>query len=266
MTRQELVEQIRQKRSFLCVGLDTDPSKIPVHLHQQPDPVFSFNKAIIDATLDCCIGYKINTAFYEAQGSAGWESMRKTAAYIPATHFKIADAKRGDIGNTSAQYARAFFESMNFDAVTVNPYMGKDCVMPFLSYTGKWTILLALTSNPGSDDFETLQAGEGLLYEVVIKTAASWGNEDQIMFVVGATQTGTLEKIRKLAPDNFFLLPGVGTQGGDLKATIENGLNKDVGIIVNVSRNIIYASGGPEFASAAADIAKKYQKEMSAYI
>jgi orotidine-5'-phosphate decarboxylase len=266
MTRQDLVQLIRKKRSFLCVGLDTDLSRIPAHLQDHPDPVFEFNKAIIDATHEYCMGFKINTAFYEARGLDGWQSMIKTVSYIPRTHFKIADAKRGDIGNTSAQYAKAFFETLDFDAVTVNPYMGKDCVHPFLDFPGKWAIVLALTSNPGADDFETLRTDSGQVFEKVIRTASRWGSEDQMMFVVGATQAAELGRIRKLAPHHFFLVPGIGAQGGDVRSIAENGLNKDVGVIVNVSRDIIYASSGHNFAELAAERAKAYQKEMIVYI
>jgi orotidine-5'-phosphate decarboxylase len=266
MTRQALVDQIMLKKSFLCVGLDTDPAKIPAHLLSLPDPVFEFNKAIIDATLGTCVAYKINTAFYEAQGLAGWESMRKTVEHIPATHFRIADAKRGDIGNTSAQYAMAFFETLPFDAITVNPYMGRDSVMPFLNYEGKWSILLALTSNPGAEDFETLEAGGDALFEQVIRKSTAWGNPDQIMYVVGATRSESLDRIRKLAPDHFFLIPGVGAQGGDLDAIAQKAITKDIGILVNVSRDIIYSSNASNFAEAASAAARRYQAAMIKYL
>jgi len=217
MTRSQLVGQIRQKNSYLCVGLDTDIDKIPKHLLSLPDPVFEFNKQIIDATKEYSISYKINTAFYEALGSKGWEAMQKTVDYIPSSHFKIADAKRGDIGNTSTQYAKAFFETMNFDAVTVAPYMGEDSVKPFLQYEGKWAIVLGLTSNEGSKDFEMQKSGDEYLYEKVLKTVSRWGTTENLMFVVGATQEDEFEKIRKLTPGHFYLVPGVGSQGGSLK-------------------------------------------------
>lgn len=266
MTRKELVEQIRLKKSYLCVGLDTDITKIPKHLLSSPEPVFEFNKRIIDATKDYCVSYKINTAFYEALGLIGWEAMERTVDYIPSTHFKIADAKRGDIGNTSSQYAKAFFESMNFDAITVAPYMGADSVKPFLEYKGKWTILLGLTSNSGAADFELQQAGNGLLYEKVLTTATQWGTPDNLMYVVGATKSDWFENIRKLTPDHFYLVPGVGAQGGSLKDISEKAMNKDVGILVNASRAIIYASDKEDFAARAMEVAKEYQQEMANYI
>lgn len=266
MTRQQLVEQIRSKRSYLIVGLDTDITKIPKHLLTESDPVFEFNKRIIDATKDYCVGYKINTAFYEALGLEGWKAMEKTVAYIPGTHFTIADAKRGDIGNTSSQYAKAFFETLPFDSITVAPYMGADSVLPFLAYKNKWTILLGLTSNSGARDFELQQAGEQLLYEKVLSTAAQWGSANQLMFVVGATQAGEFVNIRKITPDHFYLVPGVGAQGGSLKEISEKAMNKDVGILVNASRAIIYASNGEDFAVKAMLVAKEYQQEMAAYL
>lgn len=266
MTREQLVEQIRTKRSYLIVGLDTDITKIPQHLLTEEDPVFEFNKRIIDATKDYCIGYKINTAFYEALGIPGWQSMEKTLAYIPDTHFSIADAKRADIGNTSAQYAKAFFETLNFDSITVAPYMGSDSIQPFLNYTNKWTILLGLTSNTGAADFELQQAGDERLYEKVMRTAAAWGNAGQLMFVVGATQASEFTNIRKITPDHFYLVPGVGAQGGSLKDISEKAMNKDVGILVNASRAIIYASDKEDFAVKAMLVAKEYQQEMAAYL
>jgi orotidine-5'-phosphate decarboxylase len=266
MTREQLVEQIRSKQSYLIVGLDTDITKIPTHLLTEADPVFEFNKRIIDATKDYCVGYKINTAFYEALGLPGWTSMEKTRAYIPATHFTIADAKRADIGNTSAQYAKAFFETLQFDAVTVAPYMGADSVLPFLSYKDKWTILLGLTSNTGAADFELQSAGNELLYEKVLRTAAQWGHPDQLMFVVGATQANEFTNIRTITPHHFYLVPGVGAQGGSLKDISEKAMNKDIGILVNASRAIIYASGGEDFAAQAMLVAKQYQQEMAIYI
>lgn len=266
MTREQLVEQIRQKRSYLVVGLDSDITKIPKHLLSETDPVFEFNKRIIDATKDYCVGYKINTAFYEALGLQGWVTMDKTLAYIPSTHFTIADAKRADIGNTSAQYAKAFFEAMHFDAITVAPYMGADSIQPFLSYKDKWTILLGLTSNSGAADFELQQAGNELLYEKVLRTASQWGDAGQLMFVVGATHPNEFINIRKITPDHFYLVPGVGAQGGSLQEISEKAMNKDVGILVNASRAIIYASGQEDFAVKAMLAAKQYQQEMSVYL
>lgn len=266
MTRAQLVEQIRSKKSYLCVGLDTDITKIPRHLLSSPEPVFEFNKRIIDATKDYCVSYKINTAFYEALGLVGWEAMERTVDYIPDTHFKIADAKRGDIGNTSTQYAKAFFETMNFDAITVAPYMGADSVKPFLEYKGKWTILLGLTSNTGASDFELQPAGDGLLYEKVLTTAAQWGTPENLMYVIGATQSDWFTNIRQLTPDHFYLVPGVGAQGGSLKEISEKAMNKDIGILVNASRAIIYASTGEDFAVKATEVAKAYQQEMAGYI
>jgi len=266
MTRQQLAKQIFKKQSYLCVGLDTDITKIPKHLLAEPDPVFAFNKAIIDATKDLCVAYKINTAFYEALGVKGWEAMEKTVHYIGDGHFKIADAKRGDIGNTSDQYARAFFETLPFDAVTVAPYMGEDSVKPFLQYEGKWAIVLGLTSNKGAGDFELLQAGDMLLYEKVVKTVSGWGTPDNLMFVVGATQAGSFTNIRKLTPHHFFLVPGVGVQGGSLKEISEKAMTDDFGILVNSSRAIINASNGKDFADRARIVAVAVQQEMSSYL
>ena len=273
MNRKELVEQIYKKKSYLCIGLDTDITKIPKHLLKLPDPVFEFNKAIIDATSDLCVSYKINTAFYEALGTEGWEAMEKTAEYISSEHFKIADAKRGDIGNTSSQYAKAFFETMAFDAVTVAPYMGEDSVKPFLEYKGKWAIVLGLTSNKGAADFELQKAGDRLLYENVLTKVAEWGSTDNLMFVIGATQADQFINIRKLAPNHFYLVPGVGTQGGSLKDISEKAMIKNdtsagaqCGILVNVSRAIIYASDGEDFAEKAREEAKKYQEEMNVFL
>jgi orotidine-5'-phosphate decarboxylase len=262
MTRATLIEQIRSKKNYLCVGLDTDPEKIPGFLRSFPDPVFEFNKRIIDATRAHCVAYKINTAFYEISGAAGWESMQKTADYIPSTHFKIADAKRGDIGNTSSLYARAFFDTLSFDAVTVAPYMGEDSIRPFLEHTGKWTILLGLTSNSGAVDFE-LQAHEnGLLYESVLRKASQWGTTENLMFVIGATQADRLIRIRALTPDHFYLVPGIGAQGGSLNEISERALNKECGLLVNASRAVIYAGSGFDFAEKAAAAASGYAVEM----
>jgi len=266
MTRSQLVEQIYQKRSYLCVGLDTDLTKIPKHLLSNPNPVFEFNKQIIDATRDLCVSYKINTAFYEANGLKGWEAMEKTVRYIGDEHFKIADAKRGDIGNTSTQYAKAFFEALPFDSITVAPYMGEDSVKPFLEYEGKWAIVLGLTSNKGASDFELKQSGDQLLYEKVLTTVSTWGNAENLMFVVGATQADEFINIRKLTPDHFYLVPGVGAQGGSLKEVSEKAMTKDCGILVNASRAIIYASEKEDFASEARAIAEQYQFEMKSYL
>ena len=274
MTRQQLVEQIFKKQSYLCVGLDTDISKIPKHLLVESDPVFTFNKAIIDATKDLCVAYKINTAFYEALGVKGWEAMEKTVRYIGDEHFKIADAKRGDIGNTSDQYAKAFFETLPFDAITVAPYMGKDSVQPFLGYYGKWAIVLGLTSNKGADDFEmkkmaredTRYGPEAFLYEKVLATVSKWGKPENLMFVIGATQADEFTNIRKITPDHFYLVPGVGAQGGSLKEISEKAMTKDCGILVNASRAIIYASEKEDFAKEARAIAQQYQFEMKNYL
>lgn len=266
MTRQELSNRIFQKGSYLCVGLDTDPRKIPAVLQTHPDKVLAFNQAIIDATRDLCVSYKINTAFYEAMGSKGWEIMEKTVAYIGTDHFLIADAKRGDIGNTSDQYARAFFETIPFDAITVAPYMGEDSVKPFLQYPGKWAIVLGLTSNAGATDFELQPAGGELLYEKVLSTVSAWGTNDNLMFVVGATQAEAFVNIRKRTPGHFYLVPGVGFQGGSLREISEKAMIADGGILVNVSRAILYASEGSDFAAEARVIAQQYQQEMAGYL
>lgn len=266
MTRKELIEQIRLKRSYLCVGLDTDITRIPKHLLSHADPVFEFNRQIIDATKDYCVSYKINTAFYESLGIKGWEAMEKTVHYIPPSHFTIADAKRGDIGNTSRQYAKAFFEVLNFDAITVAPYMGQDSVKPFLEYKNKWTIVLGLTSNPGSQDFELQQTGKEMLYEKVLKTVSGWGSTENLMFVIGATQADEFTNIRNILPDHFFLVPGVGFQGGSLKEISEKAMNNDYGILINVSRSIIFVGEKEDFAAEAKAMAAQYQNEMSRYI
>jgi orotidine-5'-phosphate decarboxylase len=266
MTRKALYEQILLKKSYLCVGLDTEIGKIPIHIQKHRDAIFEFNKAIIDATKDVCVGYKINTAFYEALGLKGWEAMEKTLDYIPSTHFTIADAKRGDIGNTSAQYAKAFFETLKFDAITVAPYMGEDSLRPFLEYENKWTIVLGLTSNKGAKDFELQSCGELMLYERVLETVSGWGTTENLMFVVGATKAEEFTNIRKISPEHFFLVPGVGAQGGSLKDISELAMIKDCGILVNASRAIIYASEKEDFANEARAIAKQYQFEMQQYI
>jgi orotidine-5'-phosphate decarboxylase len=266
MNRQQLVAEIRRKQSYLCVGLDTDITKIPVHLQQRPDAIVAFNKAIIDATLDHCVSYKINTAFYEAMGRKGWEAMEETVQYIPATHLRIADAKRGDIGNTSSQYARAFFEALPFDAITVAPYMGADSVQPFLEYTDKWTIVLGLTSNKGAEDFERQKMGDEYLYEKVLRTVAKWGNPGNLMFVIGATQADAFVNIRQILPEHFFLVPGVGAQGGSLEEISQKAMNGDVGLLVNASRAIIYASEKEDYATEAGAIAGQYHHEMAQYM
>lgn len=266
MTRSEIIEQIRLKKSVLCVGLDTDLEKIPPHLLNEEDPVFAFNKAIIDATKDYTVSYKINTAFYEANGLVGWRSMEKTLAYIPKDIFTIADAKRGDIGNTSTQYAKTFFKTYDFDSVTIAPYMGKDSVAPFLQFPGHWGIVLGITSNEGSADFQQLVCGEQQLYEKVLHTVSSWGTDENLMFVVGATRKEQLRHVRSLLPNHFFLIPGVGAQGGDVATVCENTMNKDAGILINVSRGVIYAGSGIDFAEKAGAAALQYQQEMSAYL
>lgn len=266
MTRQQLIDQIRMKQSYLCVGLDTDSQKIPVHLQHEADPVFAFNKAIIDATRDYSVAYKINTAFYEAGGTRGWASMEKTVRYIGEGHFTIADAKRGDIGNTSDQYARAFFETLPFDAVTVAPYMGSDSVQPFLGYAGKWAIVLGLTSNQGAADFELQKSGDELLYEKVLRRVSTWGDKENLMFVIGATQPAEFENIRRIIPEHFLLVPGVGAQGGSLKDISAKAMNSDCGLLVNSSRAIIYASSGTDFAEKARAAAQELQREMAFYL
>ncbi len=263
MKRSELINQIKQKSSFLCVGLDTDIHKIPSHLLTEKNPVLAFNKAIIDATQQYCVSYKLNTAFYEAMGTYGWQTMEETLAYIPTNQFTIADAKRGDIGNTSDMYARAFFETLNFDSVTVAPYMGRDSIEPFFKYTNKWGIVLALTSNPGSADYEQQIVGVDKLYERVIKNTASFTSDENLMFVVGATKAEELGNIRKQIPNHFLLVPGVGAQGGSLSEVAKYGMNADCGLLVNASRSIIYASNGIDFAEKAANEAQKMANDMN---
>lgn len=267
MNRSQLIENIRSKGSFLCVGLDTDIKKIPAHLLNEEDPIFAFNKAIIDATAQYCVAYKPNTAFYESLGVDGWKSLDRTVNYIRENYpdqLIIADAKRGDIGNTSSLYARAFFENMNVDALTVAPYMGFDSVKPFMDYEGKWVILLALTSNPGSRDFQFLTDMTGTrLFEHVLETARQWGNEDKLMFVVGATQGAMFSEVRRVAPNNFLLVPGVGAQGGSLDEVAKWGMTLECGLLVNSSRGIIYASNGEDFAEAAASEARKLRDHMT---
>jgi len=266
MNRTQLFEQIKKKRSYLCVGLDTDLNKIPKHLLSEADPVFSFNKIVIDATKDLCIAYKPNLAFYEALGPKGLESLQKTIEYIPDEIFTIADAKRGDIGNTSLMYAKAFYDELNFDAITLSPYMGEDSISPYLQYNDKWVILLALTSNKGSSDFQKLMIDDKPLYDHVMYKSASWGSSDQIMYVVGATQPDSLKIIRENFPDHFLLIPGVGAQGGDLEVISKNGFNSDCGLIVNSSRGIIYGSDELDFEMGVNRRAKKIQSEMSRFL
>ena len=268
MTRQQLIEQILTKKSFLCVGLDTDIKKIPQHLLTGDDPIFDFNKAIIDATAEYCVAYKPNLAFYECMGTRGMASFERTVKYLKEQypdHFIIADAKRGDIGNTSAMYARTFFEEYDVDSLTVAPYMGEDSVTPFLRYGGKWVILLALTSNKGSHDFQLTEDKEGeRLFEKVIRKSQAWGSADNMMYVVGATQGTMFKDIRAVAPDHFLLVPGVGAQGGSLQEVCRYGMTRDCGLLVNSSRGIIYASSGEDFAEVAAAKAKELQAEMAA--
>ena len=267
MKKEDLLTQIKNKKSFLCIGLDTDLKKIPKFLLDSDDPIFNFNKKIIDATNKYCIAYKPNIAFYESQGLKGWEALEKTIDYINANYpeiFTIADAKRGDIGNTSSMYAKAYFETLNFDSITISPYMGKDSVEPFLEYKNKHTILLALTSNIGAFDFQTKNVGKNSnqLYEEVIKTSTSWKNSDQLMYVIGATKATYLKKIRKIIPNNFLLIPGIGAQGGNLNDVCDNGMNQEVGLLINSSRSIIYASNETNFDLISAKNAKEIQSKM----
>ena len=266
MNRSELVNQIKTKRTFLCVGLDTDLKKVPQHILKEEDPIFSFNKAIIDATADYCVAYKPNLAFYEAFGVKGLMAFEKTVKYLKENypnHFIVADAKRGDIGNTSAMYARTFFEEYDVDSLTVAPYMGEDSVTPFLGYDGKWVIVLALTSNKGSHDFQLTEDKDGeRLFEKVLKTSVNWGNKDNMMYVVGATQGKMFEDIRRIVPDHFLLVPGVGAQGGSLEEVCKYGMNKECGLLVNSSRGIIYAANDETFAQTAAEKAKELMEQM----
>ena len=265
MTTQQLFQHIQTKKSFLCIGLDVDLNKIPQHLLQYEDPIFEFNKAIIDATHDLCVSYKPNTAFYEAYGIKGWQSLQKTIEYINANYpeiFTIADAKRGDIGNTSSMYAKAFFEDLNFDSVTVAPYMGKDSVEPFLAFENKHTIMLALTSNEGAFDFQTKNVEGKELYKTVLETSKHWENAKNLMYVVGATKAEYFTEIRKIVPNSFLLVPGVGAQGGNLQDVCKCGMNDEVGLLINSSRGIIYASNQEDFAQMARKEALKLQKEM----
>ncbi len=269
MTRHELIEQIKKKQSFLCVGLDVDLEKIPSHLLETNDPIFEFNKKIIDATHSVAVAYKPNIAFYEAYGIKGWNSLQKTIDYLNTNYpeiFTIADAKRGDIGNTSTRYAKAFFEDLSFDSITVAPYMGRDSIEPFLAFKEKFTILLALTSNVGGLDFQTLSIANEALYKKVLRTSLEWKNSDQLMYVVGATRPEFFADIRKIIPKHFLLVPGVGAQGGKLSDICAHGLNDDIGLLVNSSRGIIYASNGKDFAKAAFDKAAALQREMMQYL
>ena len=265
MTTPQLVEQIKKKKSFLCIGLDVDLDKIPKYLFKFDDPIFEFNKQIIDATHHLAVAYKPNIAFYEAYGIKGWQSLHKTIDYLNQTHpeiFTIADAKRGDIGNTSTQYAKAFFEDLNFNAITVAPYMGRDSVEPFLEFKGKFAIMLALTSNIGGLDFQTLEFNNEQLYETVLKKSLNWKNSQNLMFVVGATRPEFFEAIRKIVPNHFLLVPGIGAQGGNLQEVCKYGLNENIGLLINSSRGIIYASNGKDFAQKANQKAFEIQQEM----
>lgn len=283
MTSQRLFDLILERRSYLCVGLDSDPALIPNHLLAEPDPVFAFNKAIIEATREYCVAYKPNLAFYESQGASGWESLRKTIEFIreggnsqpgntsaaqpnEPSHFILADAKRGDIGNTAQQYARAFFDQLGVDGITIAPYMGADSVTPFLGYPDKWAVLLVLTSNPGSADFQMLSVEGELLYERVLRLAQTWPGAERLMFVIGATHPERFARVRSLAPEAFFLVPGVGAQGGDLAALSRAGMNSQCGLLVNSSRGILYASSGTDFAAAAGEAAREVQRQMDALL
>lgn len=269
MNKNKLIEQIKLKKTFLCVGLDPDVDKIPKHLLDEEDPIFEFNKEIIDATAEFCIAFKPNTAFYEAYGLSGITSLERTLKYIKTNypdHFLIADAKRGDIGNTSAMYAKAFFKRLEADAITVAPYMGRDSVKPFLGFENKWAIVLGLTSNEGSSDFQQLKINNEELYLNVIRTCASWGTDENMMFVVGATKAEMMNDIRKIIPNHFLLVPGVGAQGGSLEEVCKHGMNKNVGLIINVSRNIIFAGDGKDFAKKAAEEAKKLSNQMKPFL
>ena len=266
MTRAALIHQIKEKQSFLCIGLDPDLSKIPKHLLERKDPVFEFNKAIIDATKELAVAYKPNLAFYECLGIDGWKSFQKTIEYIPKECMIIADAKRGDIGNTSLFYAKTFFETYDCDALTIAPYMGSDSVKPFLNHDNKWVVVLAMTSNMGSKDFQFLECNGVPIYEYVVNKCMEWGSSDNLMFVVGATRSDEIAKMRQLAPNNFFLVPGVGAQGGSLHEVVEYGMTKECGILVNSSRGIIYADQSEDFANMAKKEAFKIQSDMGKYL
>jgi orotidine-5'-phosphate decarboxylase len=266
MRRKELIREIQTKQSYLCIGLDTDINKIPKHLHAVADPIFEFNKAIIEATHDLCVAYKPNLAFYESLGPKGWETLEKTMELIPNNIFTIADAKRGDIGNTSKMYAKTFFEYLDFDAVTVAPYMGQDSVTPFLEYENKWVILLGLTSNAGSADFQRIEAQGKPIWYHVLKKSLEWSSFENIMYVIGATHGSDFLKVRDIVPNHFLLVPGLGAQGGDLNTVSSNGLNRDYGLLVNSSRDIIYAGDGDDFAHKARENALKVQKHMASIL
>jgi orotidine-5'-phosphate decarboxylase len=265
-TPEALFQTILQRRSYLCVGLDTDPERIPEHLLGEPDPVLAFNKAIIEATADLCVAYKPNTAFYEALGAEGWKTLQATRALIPDQHLAIADAKRGDIGNTARRYAKAFYESLDFDALTVAPYMGRDSVEPFLEHKGKWAILLALTSNPGSADFQNMSQDGESLHERVMRLSAAYQGHERLMYVLGATHPEAFARLRAIAPHAFFLVPGVGAQGGDLEGLSRAGMNAQCGLLVNSSRGILYADSGKGFAEAAREAARALQQQMDALL
>jgi len=263
LTRQDLTKLIFQKKTFLCVGLDTDINKLPGHFPKTADGVVDFNESIIEETHDLCVSYKLNVAFYEAMGAAGWDCLKRTIELIPENSLVIADAKRGDIGNTASLYAKAFFEDLDVEAVTLSPYMGKDSVTPFLDYKGKWSILLGLTSNEGSKDFQMQKLHDGShLFEQVIKTSCQWGTPDNTMYVIGATQASAFKSIRKLIPEHFLLVPGVGAQAGDMAEVIKNGFNNDGGLLINASRSILYASSGKDFAIKAREEAQRLKKQM----
>lgn len=266
MTREEIIKEIREKKSCLCVGLDSDVEKLPAHFPKTAESVLEFNKAIIDATRDLCVSYKLNVAFYEILAADGWRVMEETAQYIGQNHFLIADAKRGDIGNTSTQYAKAFLQNLPFDAITVSPYMGSDSVQPFLGISGKWVILLGLTSNKGSMDFQKLKVGANYLWEQVLVTTSEYGSAENMMYVIGATRAEDLERVREILPDHFLLIPGVGAQGGTVKDVMEKGSNKDCGLLINVSRSVIFAGGGEDFALAAREAASRFRNEMKDYL
>ena len=266
MNRTQIIEEIRKKKSFLCVGLDTDINKIPAQLLTAEDPIFEFNKGVIDATHPYTVSYKLNLAFYESMGSKGWDSLEKTVNYIPENIFKIADAKRGDIGNTSKQYAKTFFETYNFDAITVSPYMGSDSIGPFLEFENKWVIILALTSNKGSKDFQMLKTDDEYLYEKVFRTSSEWGHKGNIMYVVGATHPEAFGSIRKIIPDHFMLIPGVGAQGGSVQDIAKFALNADTGVLVNVSRAVIYPGNDADFPNNIKVAAQNYQQHMAEFI
>lgn len=266
MNKAALIAEINQKKSVLCVGLDTDIDKLPSHLPKNAEGALAFNKAIIEATSDFAVSYKINTAFYECLGVSGWTLLQETLNLIPQNCFSIADAKRGDIGNTSAMYAKAFYTQMSFDAITINPYMGQDSVKPFLTFDGKWAILLGLTSNEGSKVFQQLELQNGIFFEQVLKTSRQWGTDENMMYVVGATKASVLTQIRQIIPNHFLLIPGVGAQGGSVDEVMQNGINKDIGLLINASRSVLYAGSGEDFADKAAAEAHKLQKEMANYL